>query len=43
MNADAVARLRAAQDMIRILLGNADAVEADAVLKDYAVSNLDSV
>lgn len=33
---DAVARLRAAQDMIRILLGNADAQEADAVLAAYA-------
>lgn len=29
-------RLRSAQDMIRLLLGNADAVEADAVLKNYA-------
>jgi hypothetical protein len=33
-----IMRLRAAQDMVRILLGNADAAEADAVLKDYAVT-----
>lgn len=31
-----IMRLRSAQDMIRLLLGNADAVEADAVLKNYA-------
>jgi hypothetical protein len=33
-------RLRSAQDMIRILLGNADAAEADAVLAGYAVTKL---
>jgi hypothetical protein len=33
-----IARLRAAQDMVRLLLGNADAAEADAVMKDYAVT-----
>lgn len=33
-------RLRSAQDMIRLLLGNADAADADAVLKDYAVTKL---
>lgn len=33
-------RLRAAQDMVRILLGNADAVEADAVMRDYALTKL---
>lgn len=37
---DQIARLRAAQDMIRILLGNADKEEADAVLKKYAVTKL---
>lgn len=37
---DAVARLRSVQDMLRLLLGNADAVEADAVLKSYAVQKL---
>ncbi len=31
-----IMRLRSAQDMVRLLLGNADAVEADAVLKEYA-------
>lgn len=40
MSEDTVMRLRAAQDMVRLLLGNADAVEADAVLKDYAVTKL---
>lgn len=34
MTAD-VDRLRAAQDMVRLLLGNADAVEADAVIAAY--------
>lgn len=33
-----IARLRAAQDMVRILLGNAEARDADAVLKEYAVT-----
>lgn len=37
---DTVMRLRAAQDMIRILLGNAEAEEADAVVKDYALTKL---
>lgn len=37
---DTVVRLRAAQDMIRILLGNAEAEEADAVVKDYALTKL---
>ncbi len=35
-----VERLRAAQDMIRILLGNADAVEADTVMRDYVLTKL---
>ncbi len=35
-----IMRLRSAQDMIRLLLGNADAVEADAVMKEYAVTKL---
>lgn len=39
MSEDMVARLRAAQDMVRLLLGNADAQEADAVIKEYAVKN----
>jgi len=38
--ADTVQRLRAAQDMIRLLLGNADAAEADAVLKEYALTKV---
>lgn len=33
-----IARLRAAQDMLRLLLGNADKPEADAVLVQYAVT-----
>lgn len=33
---DTVDRLRAAQDMIRLLLGNADAAEADAVTAQFA-------
>jgi hypothetical protein len=39
MDADAemIMRLRSAQDMVRLLLGNADAAEADAVIKLYAV------
>jgi hypothetical protein len=35
-----IARLRAAQDMLRLLLGNADRSEADAVLAEYAVTKL---
>ena len=35
-----IMRLRAAQDMVRLLLGNADAEEADAVIKEYAVTKL---
>lgn len=33
-----IRRLRAAQDMVRILLGNADKPDADAVLAEYAVT-----
>ena len=40
MDADTIMRLRSAQDMLRLLLGNADAVEADAVLLEYAVTKL---
>lgn len=36
---DQIRRLRAAQDMVRLLLGNADAVEADAVTKTYVIDN----
>ena len=39
---DAVARLRAAQDMIRLLLGNADAQEADAVLAKFVTDRTDA-
>lgn len=35
-----IMRLRAAQDMVRILLGNAEAKEADAVMREYAVTKL---
>lgn len=40
---DTVARLRAAQDMVRLLLGNADAAEADAVIKTFVLDNADAV
>jgi hypothetical protein len=33
-----IMRLRAAQDTVRLMLGNADAVEADAVIAEYAVT-----
>lgn len=42
MSADTVARLRAAQDMVRLLLGNADAREADAVIKGFVLDNADA-
>lgn len=35
-----IRRLRAAQDMVRILLGNAEAQDADAVMKDYTLTKL---
>jgi hypothetical protein len=35
-----IMRLRAAQDMLRLLLGNAEAKDADAVLKGYAVTKV---
>jgi hypothetical protein len=37
---DQIMRLRSAQDMVRILLGNADAEEADAVLREYVLTKL---
>ena len=39
---DAVARLRSAQDMVRLLLGNADAVEADAVVAKFVTDRTDA-
>lgn len=35
---DRVLRLRAAQDMLRLLLDNAERQDADAVLAEYAVT-----
>lgn len=40
MTDDQIMRLRAAQDMLRILLGNAERQDADAVLAEYAVTKL---
>ena len=40
MDADTIMRLRSAQDMLRLLLGNAEREEADAVLAEYAVTKL---
>lgn len=34
---ETIARLRAAQDMLRLLLGNADAVEADEVTAQFVL------
>ena len=39
MTTDTVERLRAAQDMVRLLLGNAEREEADAVIAKFAVDN----
>lgn len=33
----AIDRMRSAQDMIRLLLGNADAEEADAVIQTFVI------
>ena len=38
---DTIRRLRAAQDMVRLLLGNADRDEADAVIARFAVDNME--
>jgi hypothetical protein len=37
---ETIMRLRSAQDTVRLLLGNADAAEADAVLAEYAETKL---
>jgi hypothetical protein len=34
---ETIMRLRSAQDMVRLLLGNADAVEADAVIANFVI------
>lgn len=34
---EAIQRLRAAQDMVRLLLGNSEAAEADLVVAGYVV------
>jgi hypothetical protein len=39
MDADMVLRLRAAQDMVRLLLGNAEASEADQVVAEWVLDN----
>jgi hypothetical protein len=38
-----IMRMRSAQDMVRLLLGNADAVEADAVTANFVIDNADAV
>jgi hypothetical protein len=35
---EAIMRLRSAQDMIRLLLGNAESKDADKILSEYADS-----
>lgn len=43
MDAGSVQRLRAAQDMVRLLLGNAEQEEADAVIVGFVIDNAGSV
>jgi len=43
MDTDFIIRMRSAQDMVRLLLGNADAVEADAIIETFVIDKSDAV